>query len=73
MAETAARSRAVPSTPEVVTSPIAADLIIGELTEHRERLNRESHENNSSLLVARRLRALDSTIRQFAALHGLDP
>lgn len=66
------RPKSVPATPEVVTSPIAADLIVGELQEWRTRLDRESHEQNTTLLVKRRLRALDSTIRQFAALHGLE-
>ena len=73
MAETTARSRGVPGTPEVVTSSIAADVIIGELQEHHANLQRVAQESNTTLLVKRRLRVLDATIRQFAELHGLEP
>lgn len=73
MADTAARTKAVPGTPEIVTSSIAADVIIGELLEHRANLERVAHENNTSLLVKRRLRVLDATTRQLTELHGLEP
>jgi hypothetical protein len=72
MADTTARSRGVPGTPEIVTSSIAADVIIGELMEHRANLERAAHENNTTLLVKRRLRVLDATTRQLTELHGLE-
>lgn len=67
---TAARSRATSATGlDVATSAAAAELLVAELDDLADRIEREAARSGASRITAARVRGLRSHAYQFAGLH----